>query len=618
MPTKPIHLTITATLGLGAASLTLAGSIDFSPAPFAQTDADKRQILTSPSAMVDGRQAPLEYRAILRSGDRVGSGTFGLLHDIQGNPLLAADGSPVISNSNDFSSILTGKDGKLYMVSHFESRPGAIYLTELAQDRQTGALSAIQTRALDLAAQRGGWVLCAGSVTPWGTHLGAEEYEPDARQWRDQSISPYNAAMATYFGAAPAQAGDLMNPYDYGYPIEIDVSDFDHARVQKHYAMGRIALELGYVLPDRKTLYLSDDGTNVGLFRFVAQTPGDLSAGSLWAARWSQRSAAGAGTALLDWVYLGYASNDQVSQWKDSYRFADIFDEADPVKEKGKNTGRCPEGFSSINVGHQDGQHQCLKLRDIDGDGAVWQSDWNIASRLETRRWAAMRGATTEFRKMEGISYNPDANLLYLAMSEIDRGMLDFARVGKGREGEKRPYDQYDIGGPNHMTIARGNLCGAVYALSLDGNYTATHIFPLISGTPMTTNHGAEADSPDFDGLNHCDIDGIANPDNISYLPGYHRLIIGEDSVSGHQNDMVWAYNTQSGALTRIQTTPYGAEATSAYWYPNIKGFAYLMSVVQHPYGEPDASGIHPAQRLKNPAQAAGYTGYLVFPALDH
>ena len=24
------------------------------------------------------------------------------------------------------------------------------------------------------------WVPCAGSVTPWGTHLGSEEYEPDA------------------------------------------------------------------------------------------------------------------------------------------------------------------------------------------------------------------------------------------------------------------------------------------------------------------------------------------------------------------------------------------------------------------------------------------------------
>jgi uncharacterized protein len=25
------------------------------------------------------------------------------------------------------------------------------------------------------------WLPCAGSVTPWGTHLGSEEYEPDAR-----------------------------------------------------------------------------------------------------------------------------------------------------------------------------------------------------------------------------------------------------------------------------------------------------------------------------------------------------------------------------------------------------------------------------------------------------
>ncbi|MBK1649056.1 PhoX family protein [Rhabdochromatium marinum] len=606
MASKRLHRAVLAALAFSSAPVALAGTIEFTPAPFPLTDTEKRSILTSDSAVVDGVQVQLGYNTILRSGDTAGNGTFGLLHDIDGHPLMAEDGSSYISNDNDFASILKGNDGKLYMVSHFESRPGAMYLTELNQNRQTGVLSAVQTRPLDFSAVRGGWVHCAGSVTPWGTHLGSEEYEPDAKQWRDGEISDYNAAMASYFGATPAQASSVVNPYDYGYPVEVQVSHFNDATVTKHYAMGRMALELGYVMPDNKTVYMSDDGTNVGLFRFVADTAGDLSSGSLWVARWSQKASASAGAADLDWVYLGHASSDEVAQWKDAYRFADIFDEADPIMDGEEDTGRCPASFTSINAGHNDGDHQCLKLRDVDGDGVIWKSDWNIASRLETRRWAAMQGGTTEFRKMEGITHDPDRNLVYLAISETDRGMLDFNRAGK-----TPPYVKYDIGGPNHMRITNGNACGTVYALQLDGNYTATHIFPLISGTPMTTDYGAAVDSPAFDGENKCDINGIANPDNITYMPGYNTLIIGEDTGSGHQNDMIWAYNFDSHSLTRIQTTPYGSETTSPYFYPNINGFAYLMSVVQHPYGESDTD------KLEQPAEAFAYTGHFVFPAMD-
>jgi secreted PhoX family phosphatase len=595
------------TLGLNTAANT--GEIAFSEAPIPVTDSQKRKILTSEYAKIDGVQVPVYYQTILRSGD---TGTnepdghrFGQLYDITGSPLIAEDGSPEIANGNDFSSFLEGDDGDLYMVSHFESRPGAIYLTELAQDSETGLLTALRTRPLDLSRFNGGWVHCAGSVTPWGTHLGSEEYEPDAKQWRDDEISDYNAAMARYFGADPADARSVMNPYDYGYPIEIEVSDYDEVEITKHYAMGRMALELGYVMPDQKTVYMSDDGTNVGLFRFVADRPGQLDAGSLWAAQWNQKTPYGAGVAALNWIALGWASDGQVRDWINRYTFADIFAEAEPLSEDGEDLGTCPEGYTSINAGHNDGDHQCLALRDVNADGVINYTDEAIASRLETRRWAAMQGGTTEFRKMEGITYSPDHHQLFIAMSEVDRGMLDFERTGK-----ESPYPKYDVGGPNHMTLENGNVCGAVYGLHLDGHHTAFDMFPVITGTPLTVDYGAAAESPEFDGINKCDLDGIANPDNITYMPGYSTLIIGEDTSSGHQNDMIWAFNTETRELTRIQTTPYGSETTSPYFYPNINGFAYLTSVVQHPYGESDQD------QLKNPSDRFGYTGYLVLPAM--
>lgn len=230
-----------------------------------------------------------------------------------------------------------------------------------------------------------------------------------------------------------------------------------------------------------------------------------------------------------------------------------------------------------------------------------------IASRLETRRWAALQGGTTEFRKMEGITYSPDHQWLFLAISEVDRGMRDFGRAGK-----PSPYAKYDIGGPNHIRLSQSNGCGAVYGLHLDGNYTAVDMFPVIVGTPMTIDFGAAQDSPEYDGINQCDLAGIANPDNITYMPGYQTLIIGEDTGPGHQNDALWAFKTETGKLTRIQTTPYGAETTSPYVYPNLNGFGYLMSVVQHPYGESDT------EKLEQPDQALGETGYFLLPAMSN
>ncbi|MBU1190111.1 MAG: hypothetical protein KKA36_04945 [Gammaproteobacteria bacterium] len=46
-----------------------------------------------------------------------------MLINMYGNSLLAEDGSTRISVSTDFSSLLTGKFGGLYIVSHFEDPP---------------------------------------------------------------------------------------------------------------------------------------------------------------------------------------------------------------------------------------------------------------------------------------------------------------------------------------------------------------------------------------------------------------------------------------------------------------------------------------------------------------
>jgi hypothetical protein len=58
-------------------------------------------------------------------------------------------------------------------------------------------------------------------------------------------------------------------------------------------------------------------------------------------------------------------------------------------------------------------------------------------------------------------------------------------------------------------------------------------------------------------------------------------LFIGEDS-GRHVNNYVWAYNIDTSTLSRILSTPAGAEATGLQAVDNLNGFAYVMSNFQH------------------------------------
>ncbi len=565
-----------------------AGDIQFTNAAVPTNDLDKRSVLTSNFAIVDGKKVDVKYNVLLRTGDRPhrSPARFGQIFDIEGKPVVLEDGSYKLSNDNDFSSILRGRHGELYMVSHFETRPAAMYLTELNQNKRTGKLSAARTRPLDFSHVNGGWVHCAGSVSPWGTHMGSEEYPPNAKEWIDGNISAYNAEMVRYFPAArgaadanlPALAQQYMNPYDYGFVVEVHVKDFRNASVAKHYAMGRVAIELSYVMPNRKTVYISDDGSSVGLFRYEADVAGDLSAGELYAAKWNQTSPwtndqeraypLDGGAADITWVKLGHATDKEVRSLIDSgITFSDIFE--------------------------VDGDH-CTAIRTRDGAEclSVKPGQEKAAAFLESSRYAALKGATIEFEKMEGITLNPETNTLFLSMSRVRGGMSD----GKG-----------DMSVPY-------NYCGTVYALDLDNHFVATKMHGLLSGIPRLYSRGAAEDNPyPADGpyaANQCDLNGISEPDNITFMPGYNTLIIGEDTGK-HQNDMIWSYHLDTEKLTRIQTTPYGSETTSPYFYPNIGGFAYVMSVIQHPFGESDQDMLEKKQ------EARAYTGYLgPFPAM--
>lgn len=82
---------------------------------------------------------------------------------------------------------------------------------------------------IDYSAVAGLWNPCAGSITPWKTHLSSEEYEPNARYYAPGNTLPglfvakeaENAlAMATYFNVYPESINSIddllkvFNPYN--------------------------------------------------------------------------------------------------------------------------------------------------------------------------------------------------------------------------------------------------------------------------------------------------------------------------------------------------------------------------------------------------------------------
>ncbi|MDG6777112.1 DUF839 domain-containing protein [Thiomicrorhabdus sp. zzn3] len=566
------------------------------------TPTEQNQLLSTVKASVNGKQQTIGYHTLFTTGERNNQEIFGLVKDVNEAPILFKDGSPYVCNGTndgigsglDHVSILQ-KNGKLYMVSQYECVIGAMYLSELQQDAQ-GYLSVKPNslRYIDQSVDFGGYVHCAGQTTPWQSHLGSEEYEPDARYIekhydasRQSSGNRYYDELALYWqNQSGKQSSDsplnsslnTISPYFYGWIPEVTITETGDPHYRKHFSMGRFSHELAYVMPDQKTVYLSDDGTNGGFYLFIADRPQDLSAGTLYAARWQQTSDKGLGEAQIHWISLGHARDRYIRQWvAKKLHFSDLFASAQP-----NSTGLCPSAFVSINTS---AGHECLQLKDINGDQTVNEADAIIASRLETRRMAAYMGATTEFRKGEGITFNPHSGELYLSLSEIARGMENYAKKGK-------PNAQYDQGGGNHIHL-RYNPCGGVYALPIHSDMNMKSDYIVQQAT------GLIAGKPTADG--RCETEYLANPDNISFLADSNSLIIGEDS-DRHRNNFVWSFDPYQQTLTRIFSAPQGAEATSTFWHGDINGYAYLTLVTQHPLKNQAADA-----RLKQ--SQAGYIG---------
>jgi secreted PhoX family phosphatase len=540
-----------------------APRLRFEPLPAATGSLDAA--VATQKAFWGDRELAIRFTPLIYTNDQPGSSPFpmGTMRDRTGQPIAINTHTPYTDRCNelDFAGILTAH-GKPWLVSHVECGRGDLWLTELSQSAE-GALSAVSTKPIPSDDLGGIWNPCAGQVSPWNTLLSSEEYEPDARWLRpDGSIGREKEEWGAWKQVTDAwKGGTAPSPYRFGWTPETTILDASGAtKLEKHYAMGRFSHEIAYVLPDRKTVYLSDDGVNVGWFLFVADEPGNLSAGHLYAAKWTIESADGGGKGKLEWIPLGHATNAEVAAKLDAgVKFEDFFRAEDP-----KADGTCSEGLTLIRTVHSP-YAECLALKP---EVAADPAQKALAARVETRRVAALEGATVELNKGEGVTFDEVHGTVFLALSDVSKGM--------GDETGKIP-----AGMPDTVKLPR-NKCGGVYGGPTEAGQKDTAGNPIASEHVMTRLDAVIVGQELEDGK-ACHADGIANPDNLAFVHGHGLLLVAEDTEK-HAHNALWAYDVDAKSLVRVLEAPDGGEVTGIHWYPDVGGFAYISATIQHPF----------------------------------
>lgn len=524
----------------------------------------------------------LSYQPFFVTGDLVSDGKGGKVlsggyFDINNKPIMdttvAGKDRQYFSDSPDGTSLLTVpnasvpgvKGNAVFAVVQFEyttwaqdgvtgmygKLPSPIAVLSLDQDPNTGKLSLVKYHNVDTSTVNGLWITCGASLSPWGTHLSSEEYEPNA--FTAATDAQFKAFSKNLYGSETA-----ANPYHYSHMPEVTVNADGTASIKKHYNLGRISHELVQVMPDDRTVLMGDDATNSGYFVFVADKEKDLSSGTLYVAKvgagFSIDPAAAA--APLTWIKLGSATSAEIKALADKLKPTDIMsvvstDPQDATYTKVNANGKTE--WIKVNAGME-----------------------KAAAFLETHRYASLVGASMGFSKMEGTTVNIKDKVAYSALQNCIASMV--------------AGNAYNTVG-NGISIPKALNAGVVMALNLKGGQKDTTGAAIVSEwMPVDTKALISGEDITADALgNTANPDKIANPDNLKFSESLRTLFIGEDS-SQHVNNFLWAYNIDTKVLSRIMSIPSGGESTGLHAVDELNGWTYIMSNFQH---AGDWLGIH-------------------------
>lgn len=521
------------------------------------------------------RSFQLAYQPFFVTGDMVSDGKGGKVlaggyYDINNKAItdtsVAGSERQFFSDSPDGTSLLTvanakvdGVKGKpVFAVVQFEyttwaqdgktdmygKLPSPIAVLTLDQDQTTGKLSLVKYHNVDTSKVHGLWITCGASLSPWGTHLSSEEYEPDA--FSIASNTMFKAYSQNLYGDATK-----ANPYHYGHMPEVIVNPDGTGSIKKHFCMGRISHELVQVMPDQRTALMGDDATNSAYFVFVADREKDLSSGTLYAAKVGAGFSidpAATGAAALTWIKLGSATSAEIEQLANTLKPTDIMTvvKADPNDAS----------FTKIVA---NGKTEWIKINPGMDKAAAF---------LETHRYAAYRGASMGFSKMEGTTVNIQDKVAYSALQNCQDSMV----AGNAA----------NVPG-NGVSIPKTLKAGAVMALNLRGGLKDTAGGAINSDwMPVDLKALLVGEDIAADALgNTANPNKVANPDNLKFSEKMRTLFIGEDS-SQHVNNFLWAYHIDTKQLSRVMSIPAGGESTGLHAVDEINGWTYIMSNFQH------------------------------------
>ena len=496
-----------------------------------------------------------DYQVILQSGDALSQG------GVAGGIYAADDGEQLlVSKKPDYNAFVPLNDDgtRGYLYTAWEDRPAGLSQVELEWDASSSEWIVMSSSMVDLSSINGGWVLCFGSMSPWGSPLFSEElYFDNTQYWNDEGFRYHSdqLRLENYLGFYP-------NPYDYGYIVELENATTSEPDLTKHLAMGRFSHENAEVMPDEKTVYLTDDGYDTVLFKFVADDAGDLSAGTLYGAKVNQDNSRDSATTGFDveWMEMAASSNAEIQTWIDDY------------------DGITPDGFitgqnSYISDEEINDWAEGRLNQDLNGDGAIGFALDDRVAFLESRKAAAALGASDEWNKMEGVAFNPNApEHLYLAMSRIESAMTD---------------------GQDDIDVTQ-NSCGIVYRMTVAEGWNINRIDPVLSGGPYMSTAQYK-----------CDVNNLAGPDNLLVLDD-GRILVGEDTYH-HESNMVWLWGEKIEAsnvdenLTlnhvKLVNAPTGNDSTWTYGYQTEVndlqiGLTYTAFMTVKEVGDEDLKGF--------------------------
>ncbi|BBN83894.1 hypothetical protein PA25_38790 [Pseudoalteromonas sp. A25] len=432
----------------------------------------------------------------------------------------------IIKNDNpDFNGFIATSDNEGYLFTNWESYPGGMSRLKMSKDTK-GKWSVTEAMMVNFDGVQGTAANCFGSVSPWGTPLTSEEWIVNSKVDTTTDASWNDPANTRTDGIEALVAPDFPNPYRYGYIAEVKNPTSASPDVVKHFTIGRYEHENSVVMPDRRTVYSSQDDTGGVLFKFIADQPEDLSSGTLYGAKLKQDEGLNdpAVTGFdIEWVELASGSNANIETWVAQY---DNITTADYVAGK--------TSYISMADVQAWADGKATYPTEAEGGSPVTAGkpmDDRVAF-LESRQAARLKGATAEWRKLEGISINHDRVLeavtgqdviageivdkayMYIGIADIDNTMID----GEG-----------DI-----QLSSRVKDCGGVYRAAIDNNYNLTRIEPVVmGGTYRSSLTGAE----------RCDVNQLSQPDNVIVMRD-GRIIIGEDGFQ--ENNTLWLYDPRS------------------------------------------------------------------------